>query len=209
MTLLFRDVPSAFFRAFLLVLALCAWSTAGAEYGDWKFDADRFEERLVNDWLMQDVPDAEARATLFATESSEQELALVKRVLEEIQALGAESELGASLDGLISEKKPGSDSAWRELYIALCRERRAARLESLKDAAPKFVYTKHYVMGASHYAYTEEVTDEAYNDYSCNRQPGGQLCLATYADDGSVKHEVLVETAEGTIRDPDVSWDGT
>ena len=209
MTLLFRDVPSAFFRAFFFVLALCAWSTADAEYGDWKFDAGRFEERLINDWLMQDVPDAESRATLFTTESSEQEQALVKRVLKEIQALGAESELSASLDGLISEKKPGCDPVWRELYIALCRERRSARLANLKDDAPKFVYTKHYVMGASHYAYTEDVTDEAYNDYSCNRQPGGQLCLATLADDGSVKHEVLVETAEGTIRDPDVFWDGT
>ncbi|MBQ4203616.1 MAG: hypothetical protein II655_07935, partial [Thermoguttaceae bacterium] len=37
---------------------------------------------------------------------------------------------------------------------------------------------------------------------------GGQLCLLTFARDGSLRGDVLVETPAGTLRDPDVSWDG-
>ena len=195
------------FKIRLLTLALiCLWSApAFADYGDWKFDPEEFETRLFNDWLMQDSPDAEERAALFDDNSFEEERRLVERVLN---ALDSDA-LNARLAALVDQKTPGDSPEWRELYADACRERRAARLGSAIDAAPQFVYTKHYVMGASHYAYTEDVTDEAYFDTSCNRQPGGQLCLATFQPDGSIAHEVLVETPDGTIRDPDVSWDGT
>ncbi|MBQ9813914.1 MAG: hypothetical protein IJM54_11465 [Thermoguttaceae bacterium] len=109
---------------------------------------------------------------------------------------------------LVDAKEPADSPKWRELYRSACLIRRARRLARAVEYAPKIVYTKHYVIGGSHYAYTEDVTDEAKRDFSCNRQPGGQLCLATFEPDGTIKNEVLIATAKGTIRDPDVSWDG-
>ena len=93
-------------------------------------------------------------------------------------------------------------------YRSACLIRRARRLADAAEYAPQIVYTKHYVIGASHYAYTEDVTDEAYLDFSRDRLPGGQLCLATFMPDGTIKNEVLVSSPTGTIRDPDASWDG-
>ncbi|MBP5621388.1 MAG: hypothetical protein J6X44_05180, partial [Thermoguttaceae bacterium] len=116
--------------------------------------------------------------------------------------------LTARFTALVDAKEPVDSPKWREVYRSACLIRRARRLASAVEYAPKIVYTKHYVIGASHYAYTEDVTDEAKLDFSCNRQPGGQLCLATFEPDGTIKNEVLVGTATGTIRDPDVSWDG-
>ena len=111
-------------------------------------------------------------------------------------------------DDLVAANAVGSDPQWNWLYRDVCRVRRARRLADAAELAPQFVFTKHYVIGASHYAYTEDVTDEWYNDYSSNRQEGGQLIRATFAPDGSIRNEVLVETKNGTLRDPDVSWDG-
>ncbi|MGN1065736.1 MAG: TolB family protein, partial [Thermoguttaceae bacterium] len=116
--------------------------------------------------------------------------------------------LNVRFNALVAEKVKCGDPQWRDLYRDACLARRARRLASAVEYAPKIVYTKHYVIGASHYAYTEDVTDEAYLDFSCDRSPGGQLCLATFAPDGTIRNEVLVESKKGTIRDPDVSWDG-
>lgn len=109
---------------------------------------------------------------------------------------------------LSDSQTEGADPRAFELYRDVCRVRRARRLADAAEASPQFLYTKHYVIGASHYAYTEDVTDEWFNDYSVNRREGGQLIRATFAPDGSIRNEILVETATGTIRDPDVSWDG-
>ena len=112
-------------------------------------------------------------------------------------------------ENLINDPKAENDpSLWRALYFDACLTRRARRLANVSSEIPQFVYTKHYVIGASHYAYTEDVSDEAFKDFSVDRRPGGQLCLATFAPDGTMRNEVLVDSPSGTIRDPDVSWDG-
>jgi len=111
-------------------------------------------------------------------------------------------------DALVAARIVGSNPRWLELYRDACRVRRARRLADAAEIAPQFVYTKHFVIGASHYAYTEDVTDEWSPDYSSDRQEGGQLIRATFAPDGSIRNEILVETKGGVIRDPDVSWDG-
>lgn len=185
-------------------------SESRPSYAAWGFDAAAFEARLFNDWLAQDAP-GEAGAKLFTdAKSNEAERVLVAGVLAERREAGeaGDAKIVAELDRLVAANAPGSDPRWRALYLSACRVRRAARLADAVEEAPRFLYTKHYVMGASHYAYTEDVTDEAYKDYSSDRRPGGQLCMATFEPDGTLRHEVLVETAEGTIRDPDVSWDG-
>ena len=200
-------------QVFVAALAFFAFASGLAfgagDFSEFKFDPVAFEARLEVDWLAQDAPDEEVRASLFSGESFAREKELVEGVLRALESAEVAKESRIRLDALVSEKTRGDDPAWRALYLDARRALRAERLKTATELAPKFVYTKHYVMGASHYAYTEDVTDEAYNDYSCDRRPGAQLCLATFQPDGTIANEVLVETAEGTIRDPDVSWDGT
>ncbi|MDO5308160.1 MAG: hypothetical protein Q4G03_01485 [Planctomycetia bacterium] len=119
----------------------------------------------------------------------------------------AVAQLERLLETLKVAKTPSDDPRWKALYYDVCRIRRARRLLDLPELCPKFVYTKHYVIGASHYAYTEDVSDEEYRDFSCDRRPGGQLCCATFAPDGTIRNEILVSVPNGTLRDPDVSWD--
>ncbi|MDO5308161.1 MAG: hypothetical protein Q4G03_01490 [Planctomycetia bacterium] len=198
-------------RAVLLTLiilstALVGYSAARAEFNDWAFDQDVFQARLMVDWLAQDVPDEQLRARVFTVDATLQEqFDVLDAALGEVED---SQELRAKLQKLRQNDVACDDPQWRELYQQICQVRRRARLAELLEEYPQIVYTKHYVMGASHYAYTEDVTDEAYNDYSNNRQPGGQLCLATLQQDGTARHEVLVSTEQGTLRDPDVSWDG-
>ena len=194
----------------------------GAE-SDWGFDAAKFEARLFQDWLAQDAKDA-APGFFVDEKSDSKERDLVDRLLTALEkdadfdeenefvapagSKAAVEKLRSRFVDLAADSANGTDPRWRELYADVCKARRARRLAVVVENAPAFVYTKHYVIGASHYAYTEDVTDEAYLDFSVDRKPGGQLCLATFQPDGTLKHEVLVSTAEGTIRDPDVSWDG-
>lgn len=204
------------YRRFCFALCLgtvlvCLWGTDVQTFGkfsDWKFDPVVFEERSFQDWLMQDVADAKDRTRVFSGSEFQLERSLVDRVLTQTEELDADvSELRARLSELVGKKTHGNDPQWRRLYTDACKTRREARLADAVELAPRFVYTKHYVIGASHYAYTEDVTDEAHRDFSQDRSAGGQLCLAEFLSDGTIRHEVLVETKEGTIRDPDVSWD--
>ncbi len=197
------------YALFVAIAFSSATSSNGvfAGYPDWKFDKECFEARLTQDWILRDVPNAEDREELFNGSTFEREQSVVAKALSQIEELGGDvSGLQERFETLTVDNATGSD--WLRLYQDACKMRRELRLAGVVEVAPCFVYTKHYVMGASHYAYTEDVSDEAYFDTSCNKQPGGQLCLARFLSDGSIENEVLVETAEGTIRDPDVSWDG-
>ena len=203
-------------RALTLALSCAAAlsfgaSAALAEHADWKFDDDVFQQRLRDDWLMQDAPHVESDGPLFADRDAVgPETTLIKRVIGEIDALDADASapFADRLAALLDAGARADDPRWQTLYYDACQVRRELRIADAAELAPKFIYTKHYVFGASHYAYTEDVSDEAYHDTSVNRQDGGQLCLATLHPDGSVENEVLVDVAEGSIRDPEVSWDG-
>jgi len=92
--------------------------------------------------------------------------------------------------------------AWRAEML----KRRAARLASVAAFAKRWVYCRHYVMGGSHYAYTEAISD-AHNERTFPRI-GSSLCMAEYDPSGLWKETVLLETKEGCFRDVDVSPDG-
>lgn len=80
---------------------------------------------------------------------------------------------------------------------------------TLLDTATQFIVIKHKALGGSHYAYTEAVTDGS-SEYNFN--PGSQMVLLTlYEQNGIVqrREEILLESSEGVLRDPDVSEDGT
>lgn len=92
---------------------------------------------------------------------------------------------------------------WRREMLS----RRRVRLAKTAAFAPRWVYCRHYVMGGSHYAYTEALSDaRAERTYL---KIGSALCLAEYRPDGLWQETVLLESKDGCFRDVDVSPDGT
>lgn len=96
-----------------------------------------------------------------------------------------------------------SEADWRAARLRM----RAARLRTLVESAPRWVYCRHYVMGGSHYAYTEALSD-AQNERTFPRI-GSSLCLAEYVPDGLWRETTLLASKDGCFRDVDVSPDGT
>lgn len=77
----------------------------------------------------------------------------------------------------------------------------------------RIVFTRHFDMGGSHYAYTDAVSDEDTLNPSgvvkeFNFKGGSSLCLLEIGDDFEVKETVLLKDEGGVFRDPDVSYDG-
>ena len=66
------------------------------------------------------------------------------------------------------------------------------------------MFTKHYNMGGSHYAYTEGQSDAQAERHFV---PGTALCLLEM-DGTTPRIRTLLEDDGGVIRDPDVSYDG-
>ena len=137
------------------------------------------QEELLADWLRQDLKLAPGES-LFADAQ-------------------CAARLGQALPAV-----PGGLAAQLPAYRAACLARRAQRLSQVAKAMPRLVYARHFVMGGSHYAYTEALSDaQAERSY----RAGGKLCMAEWQD-GLWKETVLTETKEGLIRDADVDYDG-
>lgn len=83
---------------------------------------------------------------------------------------------------------------------------RLQRLQHLRDRCPRIVFTKHYNLGGSHYAYTEGQSDAQSERHFV---PGSALCLLELGESAEPRVRTLIDSPEGVIRDPDVSWDGT
>jgi len=86
-------------------------------------------------------------------------------------------------------------------------------LSSHGDRLKRVVFTKHFDMGGSHYAYTDAVSDEDTLNpggtvKEFNFTGGSSLCLLEVGSDLEVKETTLLHDKEGVIRDPDVSYDG-
>jgi len=155
--------------------------------------------RIVNDWMLNDHGKNVARC-FTSSASCEIESKMVTAVLAETP----DPKLQAELNTLTRTKVAGKDPRWRALYIKACEGRRAARLANLLKMTRKMVFTKHYNMGGSHYAYTEGLSDAQAERHF---KPGTALCVlemeGVYA-----RITTLIEDPEGVIRDPDVSYDG-
>ncbi len=162
-------------------------------------------ERLQLDWLFQDHG-LDLSDCFTNTEHCEVERNLLQKVVSQIGESGTGFLQKAS--ELAEAKIAGSDPRWKELYFEACEARRESRLKALFEKYPRIVYTKHAVLGASHYAYTENPTDAQKTERNSDYRFGAQLCLLTLSPEGNVVSEVLYETKTGILRDPDVSYDG-
>ena len=96
-----------------------------------------------------------------------------------------------------------SHAAWRAKML----QRRASRLAAVSSFADKWVYCRHYVMGGSHYAYTEAISD-AHSERTFLKI-GSSLCIAECNANGLWKETVLLESKDGCFRDVDVSPDAS
>ncbi len=146
---------------------------------------------ILADWRMQDRVDAEA---------SYREAA--ERVAEDLGDTGRD--LRRRLARAHAGRPPADDQSWRQFYLQACLLRREARLRAVSETFRAFVFTRHYDLGGSHYAYTEGQSD-AQNERHFT--PGSALCL--YRFEGLFgRVETLLDDPSGVIRDPDVSADG-
>lgn len=154
---------------------------------------------LLADWLAQDS----GGASLFTSqENADAWVRVLNRVLSADGMDG--SGVRATMKELLARRVVGQDRRWVQVYVAACRERRALRLAPLLAKCKQVVFTKHFNMGGSHYAYTEAQSDA---QAETNYIPGGALCILD-VDDGFGSVTMVRQTAEGVIRDPDVSFDG-
>ena len=81
------------------------------------------------------------------------------------------------------------------------------------DRIRRIVFTKHFDMGGSHYAYTDAVSNEDTLNPSgrvkeFNFKGGSSLCLLEIGEDYAIKETTLLDDSDGVFRDPDVSYDG-
>ena len=114
---------------------------------DWMLQDYRREERPSNDY------GGRGYLWLLDQDHRQQQIRMIENVLEELGQRG--HSLRVTLSHLKTSGVSGNDACWLELYEKACELRRAQRLRSLVAKQQKIVFTKHYNMGGSHYAYTE------------------------------------------------------
>ena len=167
---------------------------------------DAWEEMMAgfpiqSDWAIQDggldFP------KWFATQNDTgTEINMISKAIAE---LGAEADtFRQELDKLVNAKIPPTDRRWLDLYARACEKRRAIRLRTLTQTAPKMVFVKHHIITPSFFAYTEGQSDaQGEKNFPTN----SALCLLEMDGMyGAVR--TLLEDKGGRIRDPSVSYDG-
>ena len=127
---------------------------------------------------------------------------MIVKVLAELAREG--KDLIAEYELLCRSNVSPADRRWLDLYVKACEKRRRIRLQPLLSRCKKIIFTKHFNMGGSHYAYTEAQSDA---QHERNFTPGSALCLLKM--DGCYgRVRTLINAPDGVIRDPDVSYDG-
>jgi hypothetical protein len=170
---------------------------------------------LESDWLMQDLQGlgvgcdwandelATYPARWFtARVPADLNEKLIARVVAELGPQG--QPLASELARLRREAVAAASRPWLELYLKACQARRDQRLSAMASQCRALVFTKHYNMGGSHYAYTEGQSDAQAERHFV---PGSALCLLEM-DGPRPRIRTLLEDPQGVIRDPDVSYDG-
>ena len=107
------------------------------------------------DWMIQD--NGLDFTKWFKATDTGNETSMIKRVLLELGDAGKPFQ--DNLDSLVNGKVPGNDRHWLDLYVNACEKRRAMRLKTLLQKAPKIVFTKHHIIMPAFFAYTEGQSD--------------------------------------------------
>lgn len=166
---------------------------------------------ILADWLLQDYAYDPAQGqptgkTADVCFKSDKENGIEKTLVEKVFAQIGDKSNSLKPDFESLQSVPGADPRWLDLYKKACQIRRDARLQIIAKEAKRIVFTKHYNLGGSHYAYTEGLSDAQAERHF---QPGSQLCLLETNDKGEMTETVLLDDPNGVIRDPDVAFDGS
>jgi hypothetical protein len=161
-----------------------------------------------SDWFLQDnqvhgewgegVYDARKDYQYYfdSERDSTLEQKLIAAVLQEIDA----PDLQEQLDRLTSRTTSPNDPAWLTLYEQACATRRQQRLALLLQKTDKLIYATHMNMGTIYLATEMQ---------GCPN--GSQLRvidLSPEAMDRPLKDELLFDSNNGIVRDPELSFDG-
>lgn len=176
-------------KGILLVTAVIWLLDSGIAVG-WASDRQRIPDKVKKDWIVQDTGQTGKKIDKAAAE----------KVLKELRR--GDAELERRFRELADAA--ADDERWGDLYLAAATARRAQRLEALTRLTDRIIFTKHFNMGGSHYAYTEALSDAQHQRYF---SPGSALCLLTVKG-ADARVTTLLEDEEGVIRDPDISYDG-
>ena len=163
---------------------------------------------VETDWWNQDLGISACEAWFQEDGTAAAEERAIRSALEGLEDT---TRFRAALKALRNEGAPASDARWLTLYAEIAQARRVQRLQSLQKTWPRIVFTKHYTLGGSHYAYTEDLSDTAYPERKGSNpdyRMGASLCLLQLDANGTTSVETLYESPQGVIRDPDVSYDG-
>ncbi|MBP7050613.1 MAG: hypothetical protein KBE65_06335 [Phycisphaerae bacterium] len=153
------------------------------------------------DWCLQDVG---SNFECWLSQAA-MRTAIERATANALDELGeAGQDLRSELDRLANDLSPADPSRWLALYVRACELRREVRLRDLRRQYPHWIFTKHHILGGSHYAYTEGQSDA---QHERQFDPGASLCRLDL-DGDEIRVQTLIEDTDGVIRDPDVSWDG-
>jgi len=202
-----RDIEQLYVRQSSWQDTMLAWRV---RIGNQPIEANthrRLSLRVLKDFPMQwDWIEQDCGAVFFEWLGGDSDTAiekrLIRRVLDELGPPGGGP--AREFERLCKSDAPSTDRRWLDLYISACEMRRSIRLKPLLKKCRKIVFTKHFNMGGSHYAYTEAQSDA---QHETNFTPGSALCLLEL-DDNYGRIRTLIDDPDGVIRDPDVSYDG-
>ena len=125
------------------------------------------------DWALQDSYGRFAQ-WFDATPDGEWERRMITRALD---GLGREAAtFREESESLCKTQMPPQQPSWWELYLKICEQRRARRLETVRARASQIVFTKRRTIQPSFFAYTEAQFD-AQNER--HFRPNSVLCLWT------------------------------
>lgn len=171
-------------------LAALQWTEAWMQQPD--SAAFQLEFPVEADWLRQDCG---------ATDPSKVDAATLAKVTATLPAPipGLSEEIAAAS----SAKTPAGDPRWLSLYARACGARRSARLADLTNSAPRIAFVKRRTIRPSFFAYTEGQSDAQAERHFL---PGSSLCMLDLTN-GQPVLTTLLDSPDGVLRDPAVSWD--
>ncbi len=157
------------------------------------------------DWILQDCGPGFASWFAGGEGAAACEIKLIEQALHTTASLAQDSREVKLFRALNASSQKQESAIFLDLYERICEARRSERLAALIKKYPRIVFTKHYNLGGSHYAYTEGQSDAQAERHF---QPGAQLCVL-HLNGLYGRVETLLDDRRGVIRDPDVSYGGT
>lgn len=151
------------------------------------------------DWLKRDLGEKLSEIPSGEPEREELFRRLARKAAEGISDAAESEKMRRAADSARGVR--GAAKA----YVSACSARRREFLARLEGLPRRFLYVERYPIAPSFYGYTEAVSDAR---GEMKFAPDSALCMLEVRGDGSVSREVLLEDKTGTIRDPDVSYDG-